>query len=319
MKSVSLGKTGQAVSSMCLGCMYFGTRIDEERSFQLLEAYRDAGGSFLDTANCYAFWVPGGNGSESEKVLGRWMKTRGSRSNVFLATKIGARPSAGPAPGGGPEGLSASVIQGAVEDSLRRLGTDVIDLLYTHIPDRATPLEETLGALDRLVRAGKVRFIGCSNELAWRVERARALGGSHGWASFCCVQNRFTYLRPKPGAVLPQVCIDEELQDYAAATGEVTLLAYSPLLGGAYARGEEALPREYATSDSQVRWKALSDAAGERGLPRTSVVLAWLMAGRPPLVPLVAASTVAQLRENLEASGITLDPECLRDLTEAAG
>lgn len=209
--------------------------------------------------------------------------------------------------------------RGEQEESLRRLGTDVIDLLYTHIADRSTPLEETLGALDRLVRAGKVRFIGCSNELAWRVERARTLSLTHGWSSFCCVQNRFTYLRPKPGAVLPQVCIDEELQDFAAATGDVTLLAYSPLLGGAYARELEALPKEYVTSDSRARWKALEEAARDSGLARTSLAVAWLMAQLPPLIPVVAASTVVHLRENLDAGRIALDPSSLRGLTEAAG
>jgi len=316
MKQVTLGTTGQSVSAMCLGCMYLGTKVDEARSFELLDAYLDAGGTFLDTANCYAFWVPGGTGNESEELLGRWMKSRGNRAKVFLATKIGARPAAS---SGAPEGLAAKVIGKAVDDSLRRLGTDAIDLLYTHIVDHSTPLEETLEALDRLVRQGKVRFTGCSNELAWRVERARALSRSNGWASFCGVQNRFTYLRPKAGAVLPQVCIDEELQDYAARTGEVTLLAYSPLLGGAYAREEAAIPGEYATSDSRVRWKALSDVARDRGLPRGTVVLAWLMAGPHPFIPLVAASTPAQLRENLEADRVVLDAQCLRDLTEAAG
>ena len=288
-------------------------------SFRILDAYAEASGSFLDTANCYAFWIPGATGDESETLLGRWMRERGNRNRIFLATKVGARPAGGSAAGGPPEGLSAPVVERAVHESLRRLGTDTIDLLYTHVPDRSTPLEETIETLDRLVRAGKVRFISCSNEAAWRVERARVTSLAHGWASFCCVQNRYTYLRPKQGAVLPQVCISEELLDYAATTASVTLLAYSPLLGGAYAREEHALPQEYANSDSRVRWKALSSAAQARGVSRGSLVLAWLMSGVPPLIPLVAASTVEQLRENLDAGKIVLDAACLRDLTQAAG
>jgi aryl-alcohol dehydrogenase-like predicted oxidoreductase len=317
MKTIDLGTTGEKVSALCLGCMYLGTKVDQAMSFRILDTYVEAGGSFVDTANCYAFWIPGATGDESEALLGRWMKERGNRNRIFLATKVGARPSV--AAGGPPEGLSAPVIERAVHESLRRLGTDTIDLLYTHVPDRSTPLEETVEALDRLVRAGKIRFIGCSNEAAWRVERARGLSLSRGWASFCCVQNRYTYLRPKPGAVAPQVCISEELLDYAATTAGVTLLAYSPLLGGAYAREENALPKEYATSDSRNRWKALARAAGARGVSRGSIVLAWLMSGVPPLVPLVAASTVEQLRENLGAGAIALDPGCIRDLTDAVG
>jgi aryl-alcohol dehydrogenase-like predicted oxidoreductase len=317
MKKIALGMTGEKVSALCLGCMYLGTKVDQPMSFRILDTYVEAGGSFVDTANCYAFWIRGATGDESEALLGRWMRERGNRNRIFLATKVGARPSV--AGGGPPEGLSAPVIERAVHESLRRLGTDTIDLLYTHVPDRSTPLEETVEALDRLVRAGKVRFIGCSNEAAWRVERARGLSLSRGWASFCCVQNRYTYLRPKPGAVEPQVCISEELLDYAATTAGVTLLAYSPLLGGAYAREENALPKEYATSDSGVRWKALSSAAEARGVSRGSIVLAWLMSGVPPLVPLVAASTVEQLRENLGAGSIVLDTGCLRDLTDAVG
>ncbi|MGD0727380.1 MAG: aldo/keto reductase [Spirochaetia bacterium] len=318
MKQIALGTTGEKVSALCLGCMYFGTKVDEAMSSRILDAYTEMNGSFLDTANCYAFWIPGATGDESETLVGRWMRERDNRNRIFLATKVGARPSGGSAEGP-PEGLSARVIESAVHESLRRLGTDTIDLLYTHVPDRSTTLEETIEALDRLVRAGKVRFIGCSNEAAWRVERARGLSLSHGWASFCCVQNRYTYLRPTQGAVLPQVCISEELLDYAATTASVTLLAYSPLLGGAYAREEHALPQEYANSDSRVRWKTLSSAAQARGVSRGSLVLAWLMSGVPPLIPLVAASTVEQLRENLDAGKIVLDAACLRDLTEAAG
>jgi aryl-alcohol dehydrogenase-like predicted oxidoreductase len=318
MKQIALGTTGEMVSALCLGCMYLGTKVNEAMSFRILDAYAEAGGSFLDTANCYAFWIPGATGDESETLLGRWMRERDNRNRIFLATKVGARPSGGSA-GGPPEGLSARVIERAVHESLHRLGTDTIDLLYTHVPDRSTTLEETIEALDRLVRAGKVRFIGCSNEPAWRLERARALSLSHGWAPFCCVQNRHTYLRPKQGAVLPQVCVSEELLDYAATTASVTLLAYSPLLGGAYARAEHTLPQEYATSDSRVRWKALSSAARARGVSRSSLVLAWLMSGVPQFIPLVATSTVEQLRENLDAGEIALDTECLRDLTEAAG
>ncbi len=321
MKMRALGETGERVSALCLGCMYFGTKVTPESSVQVLDAYRESGGQFLDTANCYAFWVPGGTGNESESLLGEWMKQRRCRQGLFVATKVGARPAAGAANQGGgrPEGLSVAVIEAALDDSLRRLRTDHVDLLYTHIPDPSTPLEETLQALDRLVRKGKVRFIGCSNEPAWRVERARTTSRQNGWPSFCCIQNRYTYLRPKPHAVLPQVCFSDETLEYAAGEPGVTLLAYSPLLGGAYSREEESLPSEYATSDSRERWKALETVAREHGESRSVIVLAWMMCGSPPLIPLVAASSPAHLREDLRAAELELEPAAMRVLTDAVG
>ncbi|WP_208610211.1 aldo/keto reductase [Shouchella rhizosphaerae] len=163
MKQVLLGQTGVTVSELCLGCMNFGTKTEQVVSERLLDQYVDAGGSFLDTANNYAFWNEGGEGGESERLLGHWMKERGNRSNLFLATKVGALPTV---PGGGlsdGEGLSKQSIERAIDQSLQRLRTDYIDLYYAHIDDIKTPLEETLEAFEKLVRLGKVRFIGCSN------------------------------------------------------------------------------------------------------------------------------------------------------------
>ena len=145
--------------------MFFGTRVDEATSRRLLDRYVEAGGNFLDTANIYAFWVEGGQGGESEALLGRWMRQCGTRDRVFVATKVGAAPG---------EDLSHAAINAAVDGSLRRLGTDHVDLYYAHVDHRSVPLEETLGAFGELVSAGKVRYIGCSNYAAWRLERARA-------------------------------------------------------------------------------------------------------------------------------------------------
>lgn len=194
MRTVPLGNTGVDVSALCLGAMYFGTRNDERTSFELLDQYVAAGGTFIDTANIYAHWVEGGQGGESESLLGRWMKARGNRADLFLASKVGFNMP------GVERGLTAAQIEAECEKSLRRMGVETIDLYYAHVDDRVTPLDETLAAFDRLVRAGKVRFIGASNYLAWRLEQAHWVSKTHDWASFCCVQQRYTYLRPKPGA-----------------------------------------------------------------------------------------------------------------------
>lgn len=318
MRERPLGRTGTDVSALCLGCMAFGTRLDEATSFGLADRYVAAGGRFVDTANNYAFWTDGGVGGESEALLGRWLTTRRNRPEIFLATKVGANPTE---PGAGlerAEGLSAPTIARAVDESLRRLGTDHVDLLYAHIDDRSTPLEETLAAFDRLVRAGKVRHVGCSNAAAWRVERARGIARANGWAAYCGVQQRHSYLRPKPGADLGvQVAADDGLLDYCRANDDVTLLAYSPLLAGAYARPGAPLPEGYAGPDADARLAALARVAAEVGATPNQVVLAWLTRGSPSVVPLIAASTPERLQENIDALEVVLDRRQLDELSAA--
>ena len=224
MRTVPLGNTGVDVSIYCLGAMYLGTRNDAASSYRLLDQYMAAGGFFIDTANIYAHWVEGFRGGESETLLGEWMRARGNRSRIFLATKVGFQYP------GVTIGLSARQIEEECNKSLRRLGVDTIDLYYAHVDDRSTPMEETLAAFDRLVKAGKVRYIGASNFLAWRLAQAHALSVAHGWPDYCCVQQRYTYLRPKPGAGFdPQLAVNDDLLDYCR-NNPVTLLAYSSLL-----------------------------------------------------------------------------------------
>jgi aryl-alcohol dehydrogenase-like predicted oxidoreductase len=163
MEKQPLGHTGVEVSSLCLGAMFFGTRNDKETSHTILNAYTEAGGSFIDTANIYACWVNGFHGGESETLLRDWMAARNNRSEIFIASKVGFGY------GDVKQGLSARQIEEECNKSLRRLKVETIDLFYGHVDDRLTPLEETLQAFDRLVKAGKVRFIGASNYLrgAW--------------------------------------------------------------------------------------------------------------------------------------------------------
>jgi aryl-alcohol dehydrogenase-like predicted oxidoreductase len=309
MRTVPLGETAVEVSAVCLGCMFFGTRVDAKVSTLVLDRYLEGGGFFLDTANNYAFWVEGGRGGESEQLLGRWMFRRGNRELLFLATKVGAAPG---------EDLSRAAIHAGIDASLRRLQTDWIDLYYAHVDDRSVPLEETLGAFGELVAAGKVRQIGCSNYAAWRLERARRISDAAGVPRYCCVQQRHTYLRPRPGASFGvQLVADDGLLDFCRANPEVALIAYSPLLSGAYTVPGRAIPERYLGPDTDLRLEAVRRVCRETGASANQVVLAWLMGTTPSAIPVISASNEAQLDENLGSLAVELSAEQLATLDNA--
>ena len=312
MKTISLGKTGVEVSAFCLGAMYFGSRTDKETSYQILDQYVEAGGTFLDTANIYARWVPGYVGGESETLLGEWMRERKNRAQMFIASKVGFDYP------GVERGLRAQQVVAECEKSLERLGIDTIDLYYAHRDDRNTPMEETLEAYDRLIEAGKVRFIGASNFLAWRLEEAHWVSQTHGWAEYCCVQQRYSYIRPKPGASFdPQTAANDDLLDYCRTRG-MRLLAYSPLLGGAYTRADRAFADQYLGPDTDARVEALRAVAEETGATANQIVLAWMVQSDPSVIPLVGASTVEQLQEDLGAQDVKLSTEQMARLNDAS-
>ena len=304
---------------MALGCMYFGSRTDEAAATALLEQYLEAGGTFLDTANNYAFWLDGFYGGESERFLGDFLKKRKNREDVFLASKVGANPTI---PGGDfstAEGLSAAAIEKAVDESLARLQTDYIDLYYAHIDHRESDLAETLETFNKLVESGKVRHIACSNMMSWRLERARNISRKNGWTAYCGVQQRYSYLRPVPGADFGvQESVSAELLDYCKANDDTTLLAYSPLLNGAYTRQDRDFPEAYLGADTDARLKVLNEVSAELGATANQVVLAWLMQNTPKAVPVVAASTEAQLTEILGSVSVTLSTEQLGVLNRAS-
>lgn len=311
MRTVPLGSTGVDVSIYCLGAMYVGTRNDAASSYRLLDQYMDAGGFFIDTANIYAHWVEGFRGGESETLLGEWMRARGNRSRIFLATKVGFQYP------GVTIGLSARQIEEECDKSLRRLGVDTIDLYYAHVDDRSTPMEETLAAFDKLVQAGKVRYIGASNFLAWRLAQAHALSVAHGWPDYCCVQQRYTYLRPKPGAGFdPQLAVNDDLLDYCR-NNPITLLAYSSLLSGAYTRPDRTIPEQYLGPDSDARMAALRQVAAAHGVSANQVILAWMMQSDPVVVPVMAAGSETQMAENLAALDLVLSHDEMALLTNA--
>jgi aryl-alcohol dehydrogenase-like predicted oxidoreductase len=243
--------------------------------------------------------------------LGRWLQERNNRQQLFIASKVGFEYDQV------QRGLTAAQIEAECHKSLKRLGVETIDLYYAHVDDRDTPLEETLEAFERLVQAGKVRFIGASNYLAWRLEKAGWVSQTNNWASFCCIQQRHTYLRLKPGAsTAPQVVANEDLFDFCRNEG-LTLLAYSTLLSGAYTRPDRPVPEEYVGPDSEARLAALQTVVTETGATANQVVLAWMMQSEPSVLPLIAASTSAQLQENIEALDLQLSEAQLATLTEA--
>ncbi|MCC8244150.1 aldo/keto reductase [Saccharothrix luteola] len=295
------------VSALALGTLPFGTSVDQRTSFAIMDRFAEAGGTFLDTANNYVFW-DGGTGDESEQTVGRWLAARGNRDDVVVATKTGARPLT---PGTGlenAEGLAGDTVRSAAAASLERLGIDHIDLYYSHIEDRRVTLEDTLGGFASLVEAGTVREIGASNHATWRFDRARAVSRANGWPLYTAVQQRYSYLRPRPGVKLPEgghVHMTDELLDYAQTERDVTLVAYSALLAGRYR--DKPLGEEYDHPGTTRRLRVLHEVAAELGATVNQVVLAWLI--RQDIIPLVGATSVAQVEETLGALEIELDDD----------
>ncbi|MFW6062371.1 MAG: aldo/keto reductase [Planctomycetota bacterium] len=316
MRTMPLGRTGEEVSALCLGAMLFGTRTDEETSWKLLDRYVQAGGTFIDTANAYAHWVPGGRGGESEALLGRWMAERGNRDELLIATKVGFEYQ-GHDLGGCERGTSAEQIRTECEKSLKRLGVETIDLYYAHNDTRESSLEETLEAMDELQRAGKIRYAACSNYRAWRLGEALCVSGSRGFTQYVAVQQKHTYLRPQPGfdwSLWPPV--NEDLTDFCRERN-VQIVAYSPLLKGAYTREDKSIPPGYDWPDSQPRLQTLREVSEQLGATPNQVVLSWMLHSDPPILPLFSVSGMEQLEENLGALDVTLSSEQMQRLNEA--
>jgi aryl-alcohol dehydrogenase-like predicted oxidoreductase len=318
--------SARKVSVLSLGAMRFGTTTDEATSFAILDRYVAAGGNFIDTSNNYLYFVNGTQGGESEALLGRWRASRGIGDEVVIATKVGARPIA-PATGFDTprEGLSRAAIQEASERSRERLGVERIDLYYAHVPDETgVPLGEQVAAFGELVADGMVGLLGLSNHWAWQVERARSVAAAAGTARADVLQYHHTYLRMRtdiPDRRFTQDgdfgVADGSILSYLRAEPGMTLVAYSPLLGGAYTRPDKELDRAYDHPGTRARLAALDQVAKETGGTASQVVLAWLIGGELPVVPLVGASSVAQLDESLAAVDLQLSAG-QRQLLDAA-
>jgi aryl-alcohol dehydrogenase-like predicted oxidoreductase len=322
-RTLTDGGITRDVSTLCLGTMYFGTTVHEQTAFAILDRYVDAGGNFVDTANCYTFWVDGGAGGESEQVLGRWLRSRGNRDDLVIATKIGAGPREPDRPydASNREGLSAEVIEDEAHASLKRMGLDHVDLLYAHADDRQTRLEETTDAFGRLVEAGDAGLVAASNHTTWRLALARRIAEERGMPRYAAIQQRHSYLEARhlrehpPDAV--QLPITPELLDYARSTVDLAVLGYSVLLSGAYTRPDRPLPEDYDTAGAPARLAMLDKVAAELDATPNQVVLAWMMGGDPPIIPLLGVSSVEQLDECLGAADLHIDQE-LRDRLDEA-
>lgn len=313
-----------AIADLVLGTMYFGTTVDEATSWAILDAFVEAGGTTLDTANAYSFWMSGtGRGGQSEQVIGRWLARRpGLRERLVIATKVGVHPE----PGGSPgrlEGLSAGVIRRELDASRRRLGIDTVDVYWAHADDRHTPLEQTVAALAALVRDGAVRRLGASNYATWRVERARALAAAAGLEPFTALQLADSYLHRRPdapdrGEYHAHGAVGEETRDYLDAHPDMELWVYSPLLRGAYDRPDRPLPPSYDHPGTTRRRRVLEDTAAQLGVNPGQVVLSWLMHPQRAVRPIVGVSALRQLRDALEAAELVLDDD-ERARLDAAG
>jgi aryl-alcohol dehydrogenase-like predicted oxidoreductase len=311
MDKVRLGNSGLEVSAVCFGTDLIGSRINRETSFRLLDLFREQGGSFIDTGNFYAAWLPGCEGGESESTIGDWLADRGARDEMVIATKVGFDYP------GCAGGLSAGEIERECEKSLRRLRTDHLDLYYAHRDDRGTRLEETMQAFDKLVQAGKVRAIGASNLKTWRIAEANAVSRQNGWTPYSVVEQRHTYLRPRHGAEFgPQICIGDELRDFSQATG-VALVGYSVLLRGAYTREDRPVPVQYAGPEADERLAALREVAADMGATPNQVLIAWMRQSEPTVLPIIAGSRQEQVLENIAALKIRLSSDQMERLDRA--
>ncbi|MCS6845888.1 MAG: aldo/keto reductase [Caldilineales bacterium] len=317
MEYRKLGRTGLKVSELCLGTMQFGWTADEATSWAIMDAFVEAGGNFIDTADIYSRWAPGNPGGVSEEIIGRWMKARGNRRQIVLATKV--RGVMWPGPNG--EGLSRAHIMAAVEDSLRRLQTDTIDLYQTHWFDADTPIDETLTALDDLVRQGKVRYIGASNYPAWRLMKALWTSDKLGLARYDSLQPHYNLAyRAEFERELKPLCQEEGLG----------VIPYSPLAGGfltgKYRRGEPApesvraggIQRRYFNERSFAVLEAAEQVAQSRGKTVAQIALAWLLTQPVITAPIIGANSVEQLQDSLGAAGLRLTEEEMEALNAAS-
>jgi aryl-alcohol dehydrogenase-like predicted oxidoreductase len=305
------------MTTLVLGAMMFGTRIDEKTSFALLDRFVERGGEWVDTADCYAFWASRtGLGGDSERVLGRWLAARpGARDRVRIATKLGAEPVE---PGSWPgrrQGLSPAAVREAFAGSLDRLGVDRVDMLWLHQEDRSVSIEDTVGALAGLAAD---RF-GVSNHPAWLVERGRAHARATGAPQFDAFQLNATYLRPRPGTLPPGVVhrfgvLSDEQADYAAEHG-MEMWAYTPLLSGAYDNPGKPVPEVYDHPGNETRLQILDEAAAEVGAARGQVVLAWLHSRG--IRPMLGGSRLDQLDAALDGVTLDLPTDLLKRLDEA--
>lgn len=315
MQTRELGRSGLQVSPLCFGGNVFGWTADERTSFSLLDAWVDAGFNFIDTADVYSIWAPGHAGGESETIIGKWLRASGKRSRVVIATKVG-KPM-------GPDrkGLKPAYIRAAVEDSLRRLQTDCIDLYQSHDDDADTPLEETLGAFADLIRAGKVRAIGASNYSAPRLELALQTSTRLSLPRYESLQPLYNlYDRAVFEDALGPLCRREQvdvISFYALAAGFLSGKYRSRADIGKSARGINTTTK-YLNPRGLKILAALDAVAQRHGSTPAQVAVAWVMAQPGVTSPIASATSLAQLNELVAATRLRLDATSMAALQAAS-
>jgi aryl-alcohol dehydrogenase-like predicted oxidoreductase len=312
VKSVRLGRTDLAVSNLCLGTMQFGWTAHEPASFEVMDAFAEAGGNFIDTADIYSRWARGNKGGESEEIVGRWMRARGNRQAVVVATKVRGEMWKG-ADG---DGLSRTHIVRAAEDSLRRLQVDTIDLYQCHWPDESTPIEETLAAFHELIAAGKVRYIGASNYTTADLTDALKVARSEKLPVFATLQPHHNLVhRAEYEDELAELCVREGLG----------VIPYSPLAGGfltgKYRKGQP-MPRSeragavkaYLNGQGFAAIDALDAIATARASTVAAVALAWELTRPGIQSPIIGANSREQLAALLPGSDVLLNSDEIASL-----
>jgi aryl-alcohol dehydrogenase-like predicted oxidoreductase len=317
MKNRRLGSTDLNVSGLCLGTMQFGWTANEQQAFAVMDAFTEAGGNFIDTADVYSSWAPGNPGGVSEQMIGRWLKERGNRDRMVVATKVRGRMWAGP----DGEGLSRAHITRAVEDSLRRLQVETIDLYQCHSPDANTPIEETLAVFGDLIAAGKVHYVGASNFTAGQLSEALRVADEKGFPRFVTLQPHHNLVhRAEYEAELASLCEREG----------VGVIPYSPLaagfLTGKYRPGQPppksaraGRTREYMNAPGFAVLEVLDGIAAAHNTTMPAVALAWQMTRPAVAAPIIGANSPEQLADLLPATEVTLSAEEIAALDSVSG
>ncbi|PAV28429.1 aldo/keto reductase [Virgibacillus profundi] len=315
MEYIKLGNTGLDVSRLCLGGMSFGDAekwihpwlLNEEESRPIIKKALDLGINFFDTANSYS-------GGKSEEIIGRALKDYANRDEVVISTKVFFPTHEGPNIGG----LSRKAIMSEVDHSLRRLGTDYIDLYVIHRWDYNTPIEETMEALHDIIKAGKVRYIGASSMMAWQFQKANHVAEKNGWTKFASMQNHYNLLYREEEREMMELCKEDN----------IGVTPYSPLASGRLTRDwSETTHRSETDKVAKSKYDGTSDAdrlvveqvakiAEERGIPRVQVALTWLLQKKPVTAPIIGATKTSHLDSSVESLSIKLTAEEIHSLEE---
>jgi aryl-alcohol dehydrogenase-like predicted oxidoreductase len=318
MEYRNLGRTGLKVSKLCLGSMQFGWTADENTSIQILNTAFNSGVNFIDTADIYSNWVDGNPGGVSETIIGKWLETSQiPRDQIIIASKVRGQMGSGP----NDQGLSRAHIVNAVEASLRRLNTEYIDLYQTHWFDDEVPIDETLSALDDLIRKGKVRYIGASNYPGWRLMRALWTADKLGLARYDSLQPHYNLIRREE--------FERELSEICRVY-EIGVIPYSPLaagfLTGKY-KPDKHLPESARAESAKIRYfndrgwsilKTVDSLAVELGVSTSQIALAWHLSNPIVTCPIIGPRTLDQLEDNLGAIDVRLTDEEMGTLNQVS-